>query len=304
MSGAGGRGTALGVAEAVAAAALWGSSGIFSVHLFRMGVPPESLALLRPVVGLALMVAGLALLRPAVLRVDGRGLFVLGLGGGAVVALFQLSYQRSIDAVGVPTTVALLYLSPPLVVAAAGPLLDEWPTRLRAVLSGVVVAGVWLSVWGADDVIPAFGGAGPWWGAVAAVGYAGYTLLGRVATPQWGSLAVAVYTTAGACVVLAVAVPAASGPVVLPGSTAAWALLVAYGAVTIALALFLFFDALGRIEAARVSIATTSEPVVAAVLATLLLGQGLSPVGWLGIAIVVLGVAGVTLSGRRPAPRT
>ena len=62
-----------------------------------------------------------------------------------------------------------------------------------------------------------------------------------------------------------------------------------------ALAHFLFFDALARVEASRASIATAVEPVTAAVLATLLLGQGLSAVGWLGIMLVVMGVAGVGL---------
>ena len=50
-------GRRLGYLEALCAACLWGSSGIFSVHLFRMGVPPESVALLRSVVGALVLVA-------------------------------------------------------------------------------------------------------------------------------------------------------------------------------------------------------------------------------------------------------
>ncbi|NIR79686.1 MAG: EamA family transporter, partial [Gemmatimonadetes bacterium] len=76
-------------------------------------------------------------------------------------------------------------------------------------------------------------------------------------------------------------------------------LLLAFGLLTIAVAHFLFFDALSRIDASRASIATAVEPVVAAVLATVLLSQGLSPLGWAGIALVALGVAGVGLTARR-----
>jgi len=47
----------VGVLEVVAAASLWGSSGVFSVSLFRMGVPPETLALFRPLFGAAGLVA-------------------------------------------------------------------------------------------------------------------------------------------------------------------------------------------------------------------------------------------------------
>ena len=53
-------GRVLGYFEAIAAASLWGSSGIFAVHLFRMGVPPESVALLRPVVGATFLFAYVA----------------------------------------------------------------------------------------------------------------------------------------------------------------------------------------------------------------------------------------------------
>lgn len=292
----------LGVAEALAAATLWGSSGIFSVHLFRMGVPPGSLALLRPLAGGIALLAWL-LLRGGGRRTDRRGLLVLALGGGAIMAVFQLAYQLSTDAVGVPSTVALLYLAPALVVAAAGPLLGEWPTRGRVALAAVVVGGVWLSVWGAEAVTPAFGTAGVGWGVLAAVGYAGYTLFGRHAAPRWGSLATVTWSTVGSCVILAVAVPMATGPLTLPATGTAWALVAAYGLLTITAAQLLFFDALRRLEASRVSIASTVEPVVAALLATALLGQGLEPAGWLGLAVVVGGVVAVARSrARDPEP--
>lgn len=291
----------IGYLEAVAAACLWGSSGIFAVRLFRMGVPPESVALLRPLVGGAGLVAYALFARPGALRVGAGGLVVLALGGGAAVGVFQISYQLSTDAVGVPTTVALLYLAPALVIAAAGPLLGEWATAERIGLAAITVAGVWMSVLGAEEVETLFASGGPEWGVLAGVSYATYTLFGRWATPRFGALPTVVYSTVGACLVLAVVVPALWGPVVMPASTAAWAVLVAFGLLTISLAQFLFFDALGRIEAGGVAIATAAEPVVAAVLATVLLSQGLRPVGWVGLAVVVIGVAGVGMSALRSA---
>jgi threonine/homoserine efflux transporter RhtA len=47
-----------------------------------------------------------------------------------------------------------------------------------------------------------------------------------------------------------------------------------------------------------VTILATAEPVVAALLATLLVNQGLAPLGWLGLVLVVIGVAGTSV--RRP----
>lgn len=292
----------VGLLEAVAAATLWGSSGIFSVLLFREGVPPRTLALLRPLVGGAALGLWLFLFRRGAARVGLPGLVVLVGAGGAVMASFQLSYQLSMDAVGVPATVALLYLAPAMVVAASGPLLGEWPTARRVGLAAVVVAGVWLSVVGARAVPTSFGSTGVAWGILAAASYGGYTLFGRFAAPRWGSLATVTWTTLGSCLLLAVAVPAATGPLVLPATSGAWTLLVLYGLLTVAVAQFLFFDALRRLEASRVSIASTIEPVVAALLATTLLDQGLAPVGWVGLGVVVAGVVGVAWSrppGRR-----
>lgn len=291
----------LGYLEAIAAACLWGSSGIFSVHLFRKGVPPESVALLRSVIGALVLVAVFGVLRPSSLYVSRGGLLMLGLGGGVAVAIFQLAYQLSTDAVGVPTTVALLYLAPAVVVAAAGPLLGEWPTRTRAALVAVTLVGVWLSVAGATDVPAAFGSAGLAWGGLAGLSYAAYTLFGRFVSPRYGAVPTVVYSTIGASVVLTVTLLSTEGAIELPHTKTAWALLVVFGATTIALAQFLFFDALARIEASRASLATAIEPVVAAILATLLLDQGLRSQGWIGIVLVVAGVVGVGLTGRRAA---
>lgn len=287
----------LGYLEAVAAACLWGSSGIFAVHLFRLGVPPETVALLRPVVGAVFLLVGLAATRRS-LRVDAAGLAFLCLGGGTAVGVFQVAYQLSTDAVGVPRTVALLYLAPAFVTAASGPLLREWPTGRRVALVALTLAGVWLSVLGAEDVQTTFGTTGLGWGVMAGASYAMYTLFGRFATPRFGSARTVFYSTLGACLVLAVVLPIVSGPPVPPPSARAWLVLLAFGGLTIAAAQLLFFDALGRIEASGASVAAAAEPAVAAVLATLLLSQGLTPIGWLGVALIVTGVVGVGLSAR------
>jgi DME family drug/metabolite transporter len=224
---------------------------------------------------------------------------VLGVGGGLAIGVFQLAYQLSTDAVGVPSTVALLYLAPALVAVASGPLLGEWPSAVRVALVVLTLGGVWLSVLGADAVVPTFGTTGVAWGVLAGASYAAYTLFGRFASPRFGAARTVLYSTLGSCVFLAIAVPLLSGPIVLPEEPRAWGLLLAFGLLTIAAAHFLFFDALARIEASRVSVAAAIEPVVAGVLATTLLGQGLSPLGWGGIAVVVIGVAGAGVTSDR-----
>lgn len=289
----------LGYFEAVCAASLWGSSGIFAVHLFRLGMPPESVALLRPLVGGMLLVLVFALRNLRALEIDVRGLLVLGVGGGLAIGVFQIAYQLSTDAVGVPSTVALLYLAPAVVAAASGPLLGEWPGASRVFLLVVTLSGVWLSVLGAEDVAATFGNSGVAWGVLAGLSYATYTLFGRFASPRYGSIRTVVYSTLGSVLFLAIVVPVTSGPVQWPTSTRAWVLLLGFGLLTIAVAQSLFFDALSRIDASRAAIATAVEPLVAGMLATVLLSQGLSTVGWVGLGLVAVGVAGVGMTARR-----
>lgn len=291
-------GRLLGYLEAVTAASLWGSSGIFAVQLFRLGVPPETVALIRPLVGVALLFAGFAVANPSVLRVNLRGLLILGLGGGAAVGVFQVAYLMSTDAAGVPKTVALLYIAPAIVTAAAGPVLGEWPSGRRVALVALTLVGIWLTVLGARDVATTFGAVGLTWGVLAGLSYAIYTLFGRYFAPTFGAARTVLYSTLGACVVLALFLPLAAGPLAFPSRAGAWLLLFAFGGLTITVAQFLFFDALRRIEASGASIATAAEPAVAAVLASTLLSQGLSVVGWAGIVLVVVGIAGVGLSAR------
>lgn len=295
-------GSLRGYVEAVTAAALWGSSGIFSVYLFRMGVTPQAVALIRPALGLLFLLAAVAVTRPSSLRVSARGFAVLFLAGGAAVGVFQVAYQLSVDAVGVPSTVALLYVAPAIVVALSGPLLGEWPTPARIGLAAVAVLGVWLSVLGARDVETTFGSVGIGWGLAAAASYAGYVLIGRYAAPLWGSMATVVYSTAGACLLLAVLLPFTPTPVTLPEAAAPWILLAVFGVLTVTVAQFLFFDALRFVDASRGAVSATAEPLVAALLATTLLGQGLDALGWVGLALVVAGVAGVGLTLPRSRP--
>jgi DME family drug/metabolite transporter len=158
------------------------------------------------------------------------------------------------------------------------------------------VVGVWLSVLGAHDVKTTFGAIGIGWGLAGAVSYAGYILIGRYAAPRWGSMATVVYSTAGACLLMAVLLPFTPVPVTLPEAAAPWILLALFAVLTVTVAQFLFFDALRFVDASRASVSATAEPLVAALLATTLLDQGLRPLGWVGLALVVTGVAGVGLT--------
>lgn len=303
VDGSPGRDDLIGTAEVLGAAALWGTSGIFSVLLFRRGVGPLDVALFRPLAATAFLLLWAAVRDRGALWPGGRDALVLWAIGGGVTALFQLAYQMSTESMGVPATVGMLYMAPLAVMIAGGPILGESPT-LRQVGWGVVaVTGVWAVVGGARGAEVALTAGGVAWGLATAAGYAGYTLFGRWGGRRWPPLTTVLHSYLGATLVLAVLLPAGWGPVTWPAGSVSSGLLVAYGLLTVALAVVIFYDALRRIPAARASVTATVEPVVAATLAALVLDQHLTPLGWAGLCLVVAGVAGASLGRARVRPR-
>ena len=96
----------------------------------------------------------------------------------------------------------------------------------------------------------------------------------------------------GGIVVLGIVLPLAGRAPAPPPSSGGWLYTALLAAGTVVAANVLFFNAAKRIDAAPTAVAATIEPVVGALLAFALFAQRLTPLGWLGLAMVVGGVAG------------
>jgi len=286
----------MGFAMALGAGILWGTTGPLSTALYAEGAALTAVGFWRVLLGgVALALWGLK--RPEMFRVDKRGAIVVVLLGGICVAGFEIAYQFAIAGVGVAGAAALLYTAPVIVAISARLVLGEALTPLRLLLALGVMVGATLTVSGGSGVEFLFaseregmilGIAG---GLIAAVSYAGTTLIGRYAVPQYGAERVLFMEIVGATIILAVLLPVIGRPPAPPSGAGAWLYMGLLAAGTVLAANFLFFGALRRIEAAPVSVATTVEPVAGAVLALALLDQNLTTVGWLGLLLVVASVA-------------
>ena len=132
---------------ALSAGAVWGTTGPLSTALYREGEAITGIGFWRLLIGLVgFLVYGL--LHPGLFRIDRRAWLLVGLGGGALVALFEVAYQFGIAGAGVAGAAALLYIAPVLVAILAKPLLGERLTALRLALAIVVMVGAALTVQG------------------------------------------------------------------------------------------------------------------------------------------------------------
>ena len=291
---------------ALAAGATWGTTGPLSTGLYGL-MPATSIGFWRVLLGtVCLALWGVAFWRE-LFRADARAWLLVGLGGGFLVALFEIAYQYAIAGAGVAGAAAMLYTAPVLVAVLARVILKEALTPIRLLLALVVMAGVALTVTGGSNAgaeAARLGlGAGIAGGLLSAVSYASTTLMARFAVPRYGAVRVLFLEALGGVVILGVGLTIAGHAPAPPPSAVAWRGLAGLTAGSVLAANILFFGAVKRIEAAPAAVAATIEPVVGTLLALLLFNQQLTALGWLGLAMVVGGVAGgYLLEARRGSP--
>lgn len=279
---------------ALGAGATWGTTGPLSTGLYGL-MPATSIGFWRVLIGtVALIVWGL-IFRRDLFRADAKGWLLVALGGGALVALFEIAYQFAIAGAGVAGAAAMLYTAPVIVAVLARVILKEALTPLRVALAVLVMVGVALTVTGGSNTGAeaartgiAAGIAG---GLLSALSYAFTTLMARYAVPRYGVVKVLFLEALGGVVLIMLALLVWGRPPALPPSGAAWRGLLGLAAGSVLAANFLFFAAVKRIEAAPAAVAATIEPVVGAVLAFLLFSQHLTTLGVIGLLMVVGGVA-------------
>jgi DME family drug/metabolite transporter len=294
-----GRARLIGYLFALAAGALWGTTGPLSTALYTEGAALTDVGFWRVLLS-ALGLAGYGLLFDrGLFRFDRRALLLVGLGGGVLVAIFEVGFQYAIAGVGVAPAVALLYTAPVTVAILARIFLGEALTLGRIAIAVVVMIGVALTVTGyvAGDVEPTAAASASTFrigliaGLLTALSYAGTTLLARYAVPRYGAVRVLFLEIGGGALVLAALLPL-SGHTPQPATTAAgWIYIILLGLGAVLAANFCFFAGVRRIDAAPTAIAASIEPVVGAILALLLFDQRLTTLGWLGLVMVVAGVA-------------
>lgn len=283
----------------LAAAVLWGTTGTVA-HLAPEGSSPLLIGMATFGFG-GLVLAALAW--RSVVRVLGdRTAWPWLLAGGAGAVLYPTAYYPSMDLAGVAVGNVLALGSGPIFAAVLEWAIDRRRPTLRwGVATGVAAAGVALLAVGSGESTtgsnPLLGIA---LGLAAGVGYALYSyagarLIAGGRTSQ-GSMA-AIFLVAGV-VMLPLFVVLGPGPL----ASGHGALTLAYLAlVPMAASYLLFGFALRALTASTATTLALAEPVVATMLAVLVLHERLSTVAWVGLGAVAVGIVLVSLPARRRA---
>jgi DME family drug/metabolite transporter len=293
---------ALSLASACGAAFLWGTGAlVVNLLIARHGFSPETISFWRFTVGAVVLLVLFG--RPALWQAV-RPHALLVLGSGLCMALYVLFWFFGIARIGaaVPTLISLCL--PPVLVTLVAVLRgrERLDAALLTVLAGSL-AGTVLIVLQHGDAGPVAGGRllaeGVGFSVGSAVLYTGFTLVsGRLST-QLGAARSATCLT-----VVAAAVMGLTGfiePLRWPFEAAPEAWLLYLGVVTAALALLAFSWGAQRLSPTALTVASLVEPLTAVLLAALLLGQALGPLQWLGAALLLASIWGLSQREKGPA---
>ncbi|WP_410622778.1 EamA family transporter [Amycolatopsis sp. cmx-8-4] len=287
---------------------LFASSGPVAKAVMATGWSPAAVTAVRIGLAALLLVPVVGVLRPRALRFRRGDLWLL-LGYGVLcVAGVQLFFFVAVARVPVGVAMVLVNLAPALVAL--------WVRVVRRTrLPGPVWLGIGLAVAGLALVAQVWQGArldllGVAAGLGAAICSAGYFLLGEHGASRHDPFGL----TAAGLAIGAVVVVAVSPPWTLPAGLLAapadlgglrvpvWLALVALAVAGTVLPYLAGLQSLRALPSAVASVLALVEPLVAAALAWLLLGQALGPAQLAGAVILLAGAVLVQVTGPKPLP--
>ena len=294
--------TARGYAAALGAAALLSTTAVFIRYLtLTYHLPAMVLAFWRDVFTVLALGVVLAIVRPALLRVERRHLGFL-IAYGVMLAVFNAMWTLSVAYNGAAVATVIADCSAAFTVLLGWILLKEglnWGKTIAVVLS---ITGCVLVADALDPAVWAINPIGILTGIMSALTYAGYGLMGRAASQRglnpWTSL---LYTFTFATVIL-LGINLLPGEVVPGGAIevsdllwlgaawAGWGVLFLLGAGPTVGGFGLYNVSLSLLPSSIANVIVATEPAFTAVTAYAFLGERLSLVQLLGAALVIGGV--------------
>ena len=269
------------------AGVLWGSMGIFVRVLNGKGLFSMEIVALRAIVTAIFMVVFLLFFHRDLLIIKWKDIWVfLGSGLGSIL-FFNFCYFRAISLTSLSIAAILLYTSPAIVMILSFFLFKEKFTG-RKVLALVMTFLGCVFVTGVLGETAAVTGKGVLAGLGAGLGYALYSIFSRYAIDKgYHSLTITCYTFAIAAVGSLFLSDRKQIAEVALGSPAMLVFSLVFGLLCTVLPYLLYTVGLKYVENSRASIIVSVEPVAATLIGFFLFRETISPMGIVGIILVL-----------------
>lgn len=275
----------------LAAVVCWSTSGTFiRLILQTYGLSPWTLAAWRDTFTFLMLLSATVALGPSRLRVAPRDLLSLAAMGAVSLGIFHVLWAQAVLMIPIAVATVLNYTSPIFVVLFSWLLWREKPSRTQALALLLAFVGCVL-VTGAYNVRDEnLNWPGILVGLSTGVTYGSFTIFGKSAVRRYDSWTVLTYAFGFAALTLLLLRPGAF-TAMSAQPPAAWLAVAGLAFVSTLLSFAAYTAGLKYLSASSASITATVEPVMAAGLAYLLLGEMIGPVNIVGGILVIAAVA-------------
>lgn len=276
-----------GVLAVLVAGCFWGITGLFVKYFESIGIDSLQMVFLRMLVTAGVLLIGLLLFRPKLLRIRledswcflGNGIFSL--------LMFSLCYFQAIQLSSMAVAAVLMYTAPIIVMILSLFLFRERMTWLKSIACGLSFAGcVFVAglLGNAEPVsMPAL-----LTGLGSGLGYALYSIFSRYAINKgYHTLTILTYSFTVAFIGTIPFTDISATFQALQGRPVAILMIVLMGLVSAVFPYLLYTYGLTRIESSRASIIASVEPVVATIVGILIFHEVLDFGGIIGIVLVL-----------------
>lgn len=271
-----------------AAGCLWGTIGMFVKLLADAGAGTSLIAFMRLFMGFLILI-------PVMLHKGGISMFKIdkkGLGqclmlGILSQALFNYSYNVSIESIGVATASILLYTAPVFVTVMSRFLFNENIGKIKIFALIINITGCFMMVTGGNLSVLKISATGILFGALAGFLYSLVTIIGKIASDDTHPFTLVFYSFLFGCLALGIftrpweSIKAVSG-------LKFWTYALAYGLIPTVTSYLLYMGGLGKkLEISKVPVIASIEVVVATLMGVIVFKEYINYISVLGIIILL-----------------
>jgi drug/metabolite transporter (DMT)-like permease len=282
------RSSRLGYAYVVLAAALWASSGSAAKFLFLNGLYPLHLVQLRASIAASLLFLWFFTGKRHLLKIERKDLPYFVLLGMALAAM-QFTYLYAISKIHVAAAILLQYQAPVLIAGYALIFSRKRISSFTLAAIPVAIIGCYLMVGAYNLDILQLNGQGIISGLASAFAFALYSVKSEYGMRSYSPWTVVFYALLFASVIWNVMEPPLSA-FTIAYSPVSWWWIFFIGVFGTIIPFGLYNEGVNLILSTRASITATLEPVMAAAISFLFLGEVMKPLQITGAGLVIASI--------------
>ncbi len=274
----------------VIAAILWGTIGIYSMHLSMLGFGVLHLVSIRALFSAIFIFLFLLVKDKSLLRVKLKDIpYFFGTGLLSFV-FFNWCYFIAINRTSLSVAAILLYTAPSFVMIFSAFLFKEKITLRKVMALIITFVGCVMVTSSFGDKGAQYSALGILAGLGSGLGYALYSIFGRYALEKYDPYTVTLYTFVVASLFLAV-IGNIGGTLMMLHNIGGWDYAVLLSLLATVLPFLFYTKGMTQLETGRASITATLEPVVATIVGIVMFNEPVSAIKITGILLVLAAVA-------------